>query len=149
MDKARECRLNEITPDEIAMLELIRGIDSQKLRQEFLRQKEPTLEGLGIGRGPTMSTTISRPLPKHERPQILATRKNRLTSGKAWQHPIPMLVASLLIPKPNVVIVAKQNITIAKNKQSLWATMQEVQQNESFSIRLPKQFFFQIWRQDQ
>ena len=46
LDKARECRLNEITPDEIAMLELIRGIDSQKLRQEFLRQKEPTLEGL-------------------------------------------------------------------------------------------------------
>ena len=43
LDKARECRLNEITPDEIAMLELIRGIDSQKLRQEFLRQKEPTL----------------------------------------------------------------------------------------------------------
>ena len=33
-------------PDEIALLELIRGIDSQKLRQEFLRQKEPTLEGL-------------------------------------------------------------------------------------------------------
>ena len=43
LDKAR---LNEITPDEIAMLELIRGIDSQKLRQEFLRKKEPTLEGL-------------------------------------------------------------------------------------------------------
>ena len=46
LDKARECRLNEITPDEIAMLELIRGIDSQKLRQEFLRQKEPPLKGL-------------------------------------------------------------------------------------------------------
>ena len=79
------------------------------------------MEGLGIGRGPTMSTTISRPLPKHERPQILATRKTRLTSGKVRQHPIPILVASLLIPNSNVVIVAKQNITIAKNNAKLMA----------------------------
>ena len=28
------------------MLELIRGVSSPKLRQEFLRQKDPTLEGL-------------------------------------------------------------------------------------------------------
>ena len=66
-----------------------------------------------------MSKRISRPLPKHERPQILATRKTRLTSGKARQHLNPMLVASLLIPNPNVVIVAKQNITIAKNNAKL------------------------------
>ena len=59
------------------------------------------------------------PLPKHERPQILATRKTRLTSGKARQHLIPMLVASLLIPNPNVVIEAKQNIMIAKNNAKL------------------------------
>ena len=32
-----------------------------------------------------------------------------------------MLVASLLIPKPNVAIVAKQNITIAKNNAKLMA----------------------------
>ena len=68
-----------------------------------------------------MSTRISRPLPKHERPQILATRKTRLTSGKARRHPIPMLVASLLIPNPNVVVVARQNITIAKNNAKLMA----------------------------
>ena len=66
-----------------------------------------------------MSTRILKPLPKHERPQILATRKTRLTSGKARQRLIPMLVASLLIPKPNVVIVAKQSIMIAKNNAKL------------------------------
>ena len=74
---------------------------------------------LRIGRGPTVSTRILRLLPKHERPQILATRKTRLTSGKARQHPIPMLVANLLIPNPNVVIVAKRNITITKNNAKL------------------------------
>ena len=62
-----------------------------------------------------MSTRILRPLLKQEKLQILAIRRTRLTSGKARQRLIPMLVASLLIPKPNVVIVAKQNITIAKN----------------------------------
>ena len=74
---------------------------------------------LRIGRGPTVSTRILRLLPKHERPQILAIRNTRLTSGKARQHPIPILVASLLIPNPNVVIVAKQNIMIAKNNAKL------------------------------
>ena len=72
-----------------------------------------------IGRDPTMSIRIWKPLPKHKKPQILSIRRTRLTSGKARQHPIPMLVASLLIPKPNVVIVAKQNITIAKNNAKL------------------------------
>ena len=74
-----------------------------------------------IGKGPTMSTRILMPLPKQEKLQILAIRRTRLTSGKARQHPIPMLVASLLIPKPNVVIVAKQNIPIAKNNAKLIA----------------------------
>ena len=66
-----------------------------------------------------MSTRILRPLPKQEKLQILAIRRTRLTSGKARQHLIPMLVASLLMPNPNVVIVAKQNITIAKNNAKL------------------------------
>ena len=66
-----------------------------------------------------MSKRISRPLPKHERPQILATRKTRLTSGKARQHPIPILVASLPLPNPNLVIVAEENITTAKNNAKL------------------------------
>ena len=66
-----------------------------------------------------MSTRILRPLPKHEKLQILAIRRTRLTSGKARQRPIPMLVASLLIPNPNVVIEAKQNIMIAKNNAKL------------------------------
>ena len=46
IDKARECALDTITADEIRMLELIRGVKSFKLRQEFLRQSDPTLDGL-------------------------------------------------------------------------------------------------------
>ena len=47
--------------------------------------------------------------------------KNKADSGKARQRLIPLLVASLLIPKPNMVIVAKQSITIAKNNAKLMA----------------------------
>ena len=72
-----------------------------------------------IGKDPMMSTRILRPLQKHKKPQILAIRRTRLTSGKARQHLIPMLVASLLMPNPNVVIVAKQNIMTAKNNAKL------------------------------
>ena len=66
-----------------------------------------------------MSTKISRPLPKQEKLQILAIRRTRLTSGKARQHLIPVLVASVPIPNPNVVIMAKQNKTTAKNNEKL------------------------------
>ena len=45
-DKARECNLEDITADDIRLLELIRGVHSFKLRQEFLRTKDPTLDGL-------------------------------------------------------------------------------------------------------
>ena len=45
-DKARECNLEDITADDIQLLELIRGVHSFKLRQEFLKKKEPTLDGL-------------------------------------------------------------------------------------------------------
>ena len=44
-DKARECNLEDITADDIRLLELIRGVHSFKLRQEFLT-KDPTLDGL-------------------------------------------------------------------------------------------------------
>ena len=45
-DKARECTFTTITADEISMLELIRGVNSTKLRQKFLKQKDPTLDKL-------------------------------------------------------------------------------------------------------
>ena len=45
-NKARECNLEDITGDDIQFLELIRGVHSSKLRQEFLRTKDPTLDGL-------------------------------------------------------------------------------------------------------
>ena len=45
-EKGRECNLADIKADDIRLLELIRGVNSPKLRQEFLRQKDPTLEGL-------------------------------------------------------------------------------------------------------
>ena len=44
-DKAGECNLEDITADDIRLLELIRGVHSFKLRQEFLT-KDPTLDGL-------------------------------------------------------------------------------------------------------
>ena len=68
-----------------------------------------------------MSTRIWKPPPKQEKPQIQVIRRTRLISGKARQCPIPMLVVSLLIPNPNVVIVAKHYITIAKNNVKLMA----------------------------
>ena len=46
IDKALECNLEDITADDIRLLELIRGVHSFKLRQEFLRTKDPTLDGL-------------------------------------------------------------------------------------------------------
>ena len=45
-EKGRECNLADIKADDIRLLELIRGVNSPKLRQEFLRQKDPTLEDL-------------------------------------------------------------------------------------------------------
>ena len=45
-NKARECTFATITADGISMLELIRGVSLTKLRQEFLIQKDPTLEKL-------------------------------------------------------------------------------------------------------
>ena len=45
-DKAWECNLKAITADDIRLLELMRGVYSSKLAQEFLRQKDPTLDGL-------------------------------------------------------------------------------------------------------
>ena len=46
LDKARECDLQNITAEEIGMLELIRGIVNQALCREFLKQRDPTLDGL-------------------------------------------------------------------------------------------------------
>ena len=41
-DKAREAQLETITADDIRLLELIRGVHLFKLRQEFLRTRDPT-----------------------------------------------------------------------------------------------------------
>ena len=46
MDKDCQCDLEKITHKDIQMLELMRGIQSQPLRKEFLKQKDPTLETL-------------------------------------------------------------------------------------------------------
>ena len=45
-DKAGECNLEDITADDIRLLELIRGVHSFKLRHELLRTRDPTLDGL-------------------------------------------------------------------------------------------------------
>ena len=44
--KASECDLDKITKDEVMMLELISGVNDPKLREEFLKTKDPTLEKL-------------------------------------------------------------------------------------------------------
>ena len=46
LDKGRECNLDKITHMDIQLLELIRGMHSQRLRKEFLKEKDPTLERL-------------------------------------------------------------------------------------------------------
>ena len=60
-DKARECNLEAITADDIRLLELIRGVHSFKLRQEFLRTKDPTLKGLlQIARNWQVATEVEK-----------------------------------------------------------------------------------------
>ena len=44
--KARECELDKINMEDVLLLELIRGVRDPKLKEEFLKQKEPTLNQL-------------------------------------------------------------------------------------------------------
>ena len=60
-NKARECNLEDITADDIRLLELIRGVHSVKLRQEFFRTKDPTLDGLlGIARNWQVASKVEK-----------------------------------------------------------------------------------------
>ena len=43
---ARECELEKITKDDVMLLELIRGVCDPKLKEEFLKQREPDLTQL-------------------------------------------------------------------------------------------------------
>ena len=45
-DKICECTFATITANEISTLELIRRVNSTKLRQDFLTQKDPILDKL-------------------------------------------------------------------------------------------------------
>ena len=44
--KAKECELENITREDIFLVELIRGVQDDKLRAEFLKQPNPTVENL-------------------------------------------------------------------------------------------------------
>ena len=44
--KEMECELHKIKLEDIRLLELIRGVRDSKLKEEFLKQKEPTLNQL-------------------------------------------------------------------------------------------------------
>ena len=46
LTKAKECQLENITRDEVLLLELIRSVHDPKLKEEFLKQRDPTLQGL-------------------------------------------------------------------------------------------------------
>ena len=46
LTKGQDCDLEHITRDEVLLLEMIRGVADPKLREEFLKQQNPTLDGL-------------------------------------------------------------------------------------------------------
>ena len=78
LDKARECDLRNITAEEIGMLELIRGIDNQALRREFLKQCDPTLDGLlQIAKNWQRSTDVNK--------NMESTVDSRKTSNSNYQ----------------------------------------------------------------
>ena len=93
-DKGRQCDLEQITAKDIRMLELIRGISSQALRKEFLKQKEPTLDTLiQIAKNWQRSTDVPGTWNQRSilaRPLVQTTRKVKQRNGN------PNLVARLL-----------------------------------------------------
>ena len=46
LTKGQDCDLENITRDEVLLLEMIRGVADLKLKEEFLKQQNPTLDGL-------------------------------------------------------------------------------------------------------
>ena len=61
LDKARDSQLDQMTVNQLHMLELISGIDSKKLRDEFSKQKDPKLdELLQIARNWQCSTDVNK-----------------------------------------------------------------------------------------
>ena len=86
LDKARECQLERITQDEIGMLELIRGIESQRLRQEFLKQKDPTLDGLlQIAKNWQRSTDVNKNMEATDARKAFNSSYKR-DKAKDWQN---------------------------------------------------------------
>ena len=68
------------------MMELIKGIDSQKLRQEFLRQKEPTLEGLlQIAKNWQRSNDVNKNLEATSKAQKASNSSYQKSKADKWQ----------------------------------------------------------------
>ena len=68
------------------MMELIKGIDSQKLRQEFLRQKEPTLEDLlQIAKNWQRSNDVNKNLEATTKAQKASSSSYQKNKADKWQ----------------------------------------------------------------
>ena len=84
-DKARECNLEDITADDIQLLELIRGVHSFKLRQEFLRTKDPTLDGLlRIARNWQVASEVEKCIETSSS-SVAARKTSNYKKGKSTQ----------------------------------------------------------------
>ena len=46
MERAKGCSWDDVTPDDIMMLELVRGFRDPILRERLLQVKNPTIDGL-------------------------------------------------------------------------------------------------------
>ena len=58
--RAKECDLDKVDVESIQITELICGITDQRLREDILRLKEPTLEDLvALGKRPVVSTELA------------------------------------------------------------------------------------------
>ena len=85
IDKALECNLEDITADDIRLLELIRGVHSFKLRQEFLRTKDPTLDGLlRIARNWQVASEVKKGMETSQS-SVDARKTSNYKKGKSTQ----------------------------------------------------------------
>ena len=85
-DKGRQCDLEQITAKDIRMLELIRGISSQALRKEFLKQKEPTLDTLiQIAKNWQRSTDVTRNMESSVDSRKTSSSNYQKGKAKEWQ----------------------------------------------------------------
>ena len=84
--KARECELDQIKAEDVYLLELIRGVRDPKLREEFLKQKEPKLvDLLQIAERWQTANTVSKDMGEESMNARKASTYKNEKAGK-WQQ---------------------------------------------------------------